>query len=62
MKVRKWVEAVKVEWKMGTGSEPPQKHNLLKNAAGSVPVPFFHGGSVSPPEKGDIFRLPFYRP
>ncbi len=27
---------------MGTGSEPPQMLRLRKNAAGSVPVPFFH--------------------
>ncbi len=26
---------------MGTGSEPPQMLKLRKNAAGSVPVPFF---------------------
>jgi len=29
---------------MGTGSEPPQMLKLRKNAAGSVPVPFFHAG------------------
>ncbi|MEE9603306.1 MAG: hypothetical protein V3V75_08385 [Thermoguttaceae bacterium] len=28
---------------MGTGSEPPRTLELRKNAAGSVPVPFFHG-------------------
>ncbi len=26
---------------MGTGSEPAQMPNVPKNAAGSVPVPFF---------------------
>lgn len=48
------------EWKMGTGSEPPQMPNPQENDAGSVPVPFFHGavappavgGTVAPPEKG----------
>ena len=39
---------------MGTGSEPPQMLRLRKNAAGSVPVPFFHGGPG--PEKGDRHR------
>ncbi len=37
---------------MGTGSEPPQMLKLRKNAAGSVPVPFFHGAPVSRPKKG----------
>ncbi len=41
---------------MGTGSEPSQMPNLGTNAAGSVPVPLFHGASVSPPEKGDRHR------
>jgi len=31
------------EWKMGTGSEPPRARKPPRNAAGSVPVPFFHG-------------------
>ncbi len=43
--------AAHVEWKMGTGSEPSQTSNPWKNAAGSVPVPFFHGASASPPEE-----------
>ncbi len=37
---------------MGTGSEPTRMPNLRENAAGSVPVPFFHGTPVSPPEEG----------
>ena len=49
-------QTVNVEWKMGTGSEPRQMPNPWKNVAGSVPVPFFHGALVSPPEKGDRHR------
>ena len=44
------------EWKMGTGSEPKQMPNPRKSVAGSVPVPFFHGASISPLEKGDRHR------
>ena len=42
---------VNMEWKTGTGSESSQMLNLRKNVAGSVPVPFFHGATVLPPEK-----------
>ena len=35
-------QTLDVEWKMGTGSEPPQIPNLREDVAGSVPVPFFH--------------------
>ena len=38
---------------MGTGSEPQIMQQSRKSAAGSVPVPFFHGVAQSPPENGD---------
>ncbi len=45
----------KLEWKTGTGSEPRKMPDLWKNAAGSVPVPFFHvvrrGRTLQEPRK-----------
>jgi len=46
------------EWKTGTGSEPKTIWTSGRSAAGSVPVPFFHGVPESPPEKGDRHRRP----
>jgi len=51
-------QAANGEWKKGTGSEPQRMPNLRKDAAGSVPFPFFHGTPASPPEKGDRHRRP----
>jgi len=41
---------------MGTGSEPDKLSNPPKSPTGSVPVPFFHGATVTPPENGDRHR------
>ena len=45
-----------MKWKMGTGSEPGSVSTPLENPCGSVPVPFFHGTPVWPPEKRDRHR------
>ena len=42
---------------MGTGSESRQMPNPRKNAAGSVPVPFFHAGYDGPPSPSKLCVL-----
>ena len=42
---------------MGTGSEPSRMPNPRKNAAGSVPVPFFHAGVTPGPVEIHYVRI-----